>query len=76
MDALQAYYKDKLGTEVEGLRIEIEYDEGYRYSSWTYEDPSFKVRVSHLDSHGGLLYESNGTAAEFLSELFAWEDSQ
>ncbi|MFC8490691.1 hypothetical protein ACFUJU_07775 [Streptomyces sp. NPDC057235] len=68
--ACRAYFSAKLGKEIK--EVDFDYDEGYRYSSYTYEDPSFKVTVWGPDGYWIERYE-NKTAGEFLTELFAWE---
>ncbi|MFJ6636584.1 hypothetical protein ACIQMR_35250 [Streptomyces sp. NPDC091376] len=72
--ACRAYFAEKLGREIGG--VTFEYDEGYRYSSYTYEDPSFKVVVWDTDDRYWLETYTNTTAGEFLTELFAWESSK
>ena len=68
--AVKAYFGEKLGREV--TSVTFDYNEGYRYSSYTYEDPSFRIRVYGADDEL-LGWYDNQTAGEFLTELFAWE---
>jgi hypothetical protein len=69
-EAVRRYFAEKLGQEVG--EVTFEYDEGYHYSSYTYEDPSFKIVV--YDIYGKYVDEyRDTTTGEFLTELFAWE---
>lgn len=34
------------GLDLKAMSLEFEYDEGYRYSSYTFADPSFVMRLS------------------------------
>jgi hypothetical protein len=70
-EAVRRYFAEKLGQEVG--EVVFEYDEGYRYSSYTYEDPAFKIRVYSPNDRYYLASYENTTASEFLTELFAWE---
>lgn len=68
--ACREYFAEKLGREIGS--VTFEYDEGYRYSSYTYADPSFKICV--YGPEGGWVTDyDNTTAGEFLTELFTWE---
>jgi hypothetical protein len=73
--ACRAYFRAKLGKEIG--RVEFEYDEGYEYSSYTYQDPAFRIRVYGADEpHYYLAEYTDTTAGEFLTELFHWEGDQ
>ena len=56
-EACRRYFAEKLGQEVG--EVTFEYDEGYHYSSYTYEDPSFKIRV--YDTEGATGWRSTRT---------------
>ena len=70
-EACRRYFAEKLGQEVG--EVTFEYDEGYHYSSYTYEDPSFTIRVYDPEGRYYLASYENTTAGEFLTELFEWE---
>lgn len=72
--ACRVYFSEKLGKEVGD--VTFEYDAGYAYSSVTYEDPSFKIRVWDKEGHYYVESYEDSTAGEFLTELFAWEGSK
>jgi hypothetical protein len=85
-EALKAYFKAKHpGTKY--INVEIEFEEGYHYSEYTNEDSSFYVKVRGFPEEEARLYidkplwawpllerHDNVDGAEFLSNLFAWED--
>lgn len=73
MDALKGYFKAKY--ERDDLEIEIEYDEGYAYSSYTYENAAFKVTIRGGDRYW-IEQHSDQDAADFLNKLLDWEDAQ
>jgi hypothetical protein len=68
--AIRAYFAEKLGQEIGS--VVFDYDEGYRYSSHTYADPSFKINVYSPEGLYVADY-ADTTAGEFLTELFGWE---
>lgn len=56
------------------IRVEVEYDEGYHYSSYTYEDPSFTIRVwidhpTTLEPSTQVGYYYNDDARTFFLQL-------
>lgn len=68
---MKAFLSAKLGKPVG--RVVVEYDEGYRYSSCTFADPSFHVVVyGPNEEYINSFY--NGDAASFMADLFTWEE--
>ncbi|MFF4478694.1 hypothetical protein ACFY1A_16990 [Streptomyces sp. NPDC001520] len=68
--ACREYFAAKLNADVGS--VVFDYDEGYRYSSYTYQDPEFQIRVYGPNGEWVAGYEDT-TAGELLTELFAWE---
>lgn len=72
--AVQAYFREKLGCEIG--RVDFEYDKGYRYSSYTFEDPHFKIIVWDTEQAYYIKQYVDESAGEFLEALFAWEEEE
>lgn len=57
--------------------VTVEQDPGYRYSSYTYEDPHIDVTVRYeLADDFGFAYPDVENLGEILTQLFAIEDAQ
>lgn len=59
-------------TDADVIDFEFYHDEGYRYSSYTYEDPSFKVSV-RLNGGWPRSYEDE-SARDFFIQLMNYEE--
>ncbi|HEU4967281.1 MAG TPA: hypothetical protein VFT53_07495 [Candidatus Saccharimonadales bacterium] len=63
---LKAWAEKRFGRpDAKVTNVSFEYDEGYRYSEYTYENPSFKIIV---------YYEVNGDLRSDYETLYEDED--
>lgn len=72
-DAVAVAFPDYEFQPGDTISVDVDYDEGYRYSSWTYEDPSMKIRVSVTEFSGPGRYAEyqNDDARDFFLKLMA-----
>ena len=84
--AIKGFVASKMDTTLTGrddfhvVKVEFEYDEGYYYSSYTFEDPSFVVQVTYrvdgLRRTAVLKDDRCASMGDFLTSMLAWEDEQ